>query len=670
MSDENPTVNPPSRLHMGAAYYPEHWPEDRWHEDIYLMKEAGLSVVRMGEFAWSTFEPAAGEFHFEWMERAIKLLGWQEIKTVMGTPTAAPPAWLVQQYPDMLAVDEDGRRVQFGNRCHYCVNSPDFHEATRRIVTAMGEFFGPNPNIIGWQLDNEYGRVCYCERCQKLFQEFLAERYETLENLNQRWSTAYWSQTYSAWDQIPIPIGPHNPGLMLEWKRFITESYRKFQKLQIDALRPYLQPAVWITHNFMGWFDGYDHYTLNQDLDMATWDWYIGTGHNGYQNTSAIHDLTRGFKRQNFWVMETQPGSVNWSPINNMLNKGEGRTMAWQAIGHGADAILYWQWRSALGGQEQYHGTLVDQSGQPRPFYAEVKQTAKEIEKVSSYLAGTKVSARTAILYDYESRWSIQWQPHHKDFDYVNYLTHYYRPLAAANVPVDILSADSVLTGYRMVVAPALLMFDEERVAKLKDFVRLGGYLVLTVRCGMKDRYNALLPSRQPGPLAELGGVQVNEYYALNVPAPIKGNWFEGRVQKWGETLNILDTKNAMVVARYGAFNGWMDGQVAITVCGRGTGMVYYVGAYLDDVTQVTFFNHLIQTSGTRGVFATPNGVEATRRTAANGDEFVILINHESTEKSIALPWPARELLNDRVVENEMKLEALGVAVLTKLNRS
>jgi len=238
MIESNLPSNLVGRLHLGAAYYPEHWPAARWSEDIRLMQAAGLSVVRMGEFAWSTLEPAAGQFNFDWLEDVIARLGAAGIATVLGTPTAAPPAWLVQADPDLLAVDESGRRVQFGNRCHYCVTSPGFHSATRRIVQALAERFGPNPHVIGWQIDNEFNRVCYCPRCQQLFQDYLKETFGSLEALNTHWSTAYWSQTYSAWEQIPIPIGAHNPGLMLAFKHFVTHSYRSYQRLQLDLLRP------------------------------------------------------------------------------------------------------------------------------------------------------------------------------------------------------------------------------------------------------------------------------------------------------------------------------------------------------------------------------------------------------------------------------------------------
>ncbi len=454
-----------NKIHFGAAYYPEHWPEDRWSEDVRLMKDAGFTVVRMGEFAWSTFEHLEGEYNFDWMDRAIDLLAKNGIVTVMGTPTAAPPAWLTQKYPHTLAVDQDGTRREHGRRCHYCVNSPEYHTQTRRIVHAMAAHFGADTNIIGWQFDNEYGTVCYCDTCRALFQQYLTEKFETLADLNEHWSTGYWSQTYTTWDQIPIPKTGHNPGLMLAFQQFVTHSYRRYQKIQLEELRPHLPEGVWVTHNFMKWYPTYNHYDISADLDLASWDWYVGTGHNDYTESGASHDLVRGFKRQNFWLMETQPANVNWSPISNQVNKGECRAMAWHAVGHGADAVLYWQWRSALNGQEQYHGTLVDQSGQPRPFYEEAAQIGDELSRISDLLSGSEIHARAAILHDYDSRWSIDGSRQHRDFDYVKHLVHYYKPLAARNIPVDIISADEVLDKkYRLVIAPGLVILTPERV--------------------------------------------------------------------------------------------------------------------------------------------------------------------------------------------------------------
>jgi beta-galactosidase len=654
-----------SRLNLGAAYYPEHWPEERWLEDIRLMQAAGFTVVRMAEFAWSALEPSAAAFDLDWLARAIQLLADNGIATVLGTPTAAPPAWLVQENPDLLAVDENGRRVQFGNRCHYCVNSPEFRAAARRIVEAMAKRFGANANVAGWQIDNEYNRVCYCERCQGLFQQFLKEKFGSLDALNQHWSTRYWSETYSAWEQIPIPIGYHNPGLMLEFKHFITASYRTFQKMQLDALRPHLKPEVWITHNFMGWFGGFDHYEMARDLDIASWDWYIGTGHHDYLTSGATHDLTRGFKRRNFWLMETQPGHVNWSSINNELNKGEMRCMAWHALAHGAESVLYWQWRSAPGGQEQYHGALLDQSGQPRPLYEEIRQIGQDFKTVSGLLACSEVKAHAAMLNCYGSRWSIELQRHNSDFDYVAHFNSYYRPLAARNVNVDVISADEPLDGYGLVIAPTLIIINQKRVEQLKEFVQRGGALVLGMRTGMKDEFNALLPLRQPGALAELAGVEVEDYYALQKPIPVTARFFTGTSKQWAERLAITDTKNTIPLATYDKANGWLDNRPAITVHPYGGGMVYYVGAYLDEASQQSLMDRILDNTQLR-YFKTPHNIEARTRTGKSGEDITIIINHDPTEQVVQLPWPAVEHLSARKVEDSITLPSYGVAVLTK----
>lgn len=660
-----PVYTPPARLYLGSAFYPEQWPETGWPADIRLMKNAGFNVARMGDFAWSSLEPAAGQFNFDWLDKAITQLAEAGIDSVLATPTAGPPAWLVSQHPDMLPVDPHGQRAQFGNRCHYCVNSPDFHAATRRLVSALAQRFGSNPHVLGWQLDNEYNRNCYCPTCQRKFRQFLQGRYDSLAELNRRWSTAYWSQTYDAWEQIPLPIGPHNPGLMLEHKHFITDSYRRFQKLQIDALRPHLPPHVWITHNFMYWHDGYNHYQLSDDLELASWDWYVGTGHIDPLRHGAAHDLVRGYKRQNFWLIETQPGNVNWRQVNNVVDQGETRRMAWHAVGHGADAVLYWQWRSPLGGQEQYHGTLLDTTGQPRPFYAEAAQIGQDFAAASDLLAGTHPVADTAILFCHDSRWSTGWQPHHQDFNYIEHLLHYYRPLRAQNLGVDILSADAPLDGYRLVVAPALLILNEPRVAHLKAFVEAGGHLVLTLRSGMKDEYNALLPLRQPGALAELAGAEVEDYYALLEPIPVIGDGWQGTSHTWAERLRPLHA-STRVLATYGPSNGWLDGRPAITQHAYGKGAVTFIGAYLDETSQAALIQRLATEAGARPPLSAPPGVEACLRAAPDGRQALILINYTRQPQPITLPWPAHDSLHDQDTVPAFILPPLDVALLTR----
>ncbi len=524
---------------------------------------------------------------------------------------------------------------------------------------------GEHPSVIGWQLDNAYNRVCHCDRCRVHFQRFLRDRFGSLADLNETWSTRYWSQTYSAWEQIPIPIGPHNPGLMLEWRHFMTESYRRFQRLVLDELRPHPRPEVWITHNFMGWFDAFDHYTINADLDMASWDWYIGTGHQDYRTSGATHDLTRGFKRRNFWVMETQVGHTNHMPVNNDLKRGEMRKMAWHAVAHGADAVLYWQWRMAYGGQEQYWSTIVDQAGLPRPYYEEAQEIGQDFTSVGDLLAGTEPVSEVAILNSYDDRWALSIHRHHEDFDYVEHLLNYYRPLAERNVGTDIVSADAPLNGYRLVIAPALHLLNDDRAARLRSFVDGGGHLVLTVRSAVKDDRNALLPSRPPGPLAKLAGVSIEEYFALLEPVPMAGALFSGRSSIWAERLEVHDGAGAEVLARFGPSNGWLDGRPAVTSRASGNGRVYVVGAWLDDDSQRAMMDHILASAGVKPIIKTPDGVEIRERADGDGKRVVILINHGATATTVTLPWPAWEHLSGARDVTEMTLKSYGVGLFS-----
>jgi beta-galactosidase len=661
-------------MHLGAAWYPEHWPEERWPEDVRLMREAGFTVARIGEFAWSSMEPSEGHYDFGWLERAIALLHENGLAIVLGTPTAAPPAWLTHHHPDTLAIEPNGRPAQHGNRCHYAPNSTTYQRYVRRIVEQMAKRFGPDERILGWQIDNEYNRVDYSETSRRQFQAFLKEQYGTLDALNAHWSTAYWSQTYTDWNEVPLPIGPHNPGLMLAFRRFVTKVWRDFQKLQIDTLRLHCRQEQWITHNFMGWFDAFDHYEVARDLSFVSWDWYVGTGHNDYRNSGAVHDLTRGLKRQNFWVMETQPGNVNWAEINNMLHKGEGRCMAWHAVAHGADAVLYWQWRAAPGGQEQLHGSLLGADGNPRPFYAEAQQLGREFQAAREALNGTAPKNEVAILHSYEARWSLNWQRHHKDFDPVEHLRHYYRPLAAQNVGVDILSAEAALEGYKLVLAPALVLLAETTVQNLTAFVEAGGTLVLTVRCGQKDTHNALFPALQPGPLRELAGVEVEEFYPLDTPVPVRVSWqtaMAGESRLWAERLRPL-SDTTEILARFGAANGWLDGGAAVTRHPVGTkgGQVVTVGAVLNDELQADLMRWLVAQAQVMPVLAgTPHGVEAARRVAEDGRAVLFLINHNRQAATLPLPAPplpasVRDLLTGETFTDALPLPPYGVRLV------
>ncbi len=659
-------------MRLGSAWYPEHWPASRWPEDIRLMREAGMTVCRIAEFAWSTMEPYEGVYKFEWLDEAVELLRREGLAVVLGTPTAAPPAWLTRHHPDTLLTHSDGKVAIHGTRCHFNPGSPTYLKYVRRIAEQMARRYGQDARVIGWQIDNEYGNTDYSESTRRNFQHWLKERYKTLDALNDHWSAAYWSQSYIDWNEIPIPRSGHNPGLLLAFKQFATKVINDYQRLQIDAIRQFALPAQWITHNFMGWFDAFDHYVVSEDLDFVSWDWYIGSGQHDFTKTGAIHDLTRGFKRKNFWIMETQPGSVNWSPVNNMLDKGEARCMAWHAVAHGADALLYWQWRSAPGGQEQLHGSLIGADGNPRPFYSEAQQLGRDFEAVSEILSDTAPRNSVAILHSYDSRWSVNWQRHHKDYDPIKQIERVYAPLASRSVGVDIVSSEATLNAYQLAIAPAVVILTPDAARHLTDFVMDGGTLVLMTRTAQKDSHNALFPALQPGPLRELAGVEVAEFYALDKPVPVTARWRgdksdaqTGESALWAELLRPL-SGDTEILATFGESNGWLDGGAAVTrhPVGDKGGQVIAVGAVLDAELQSDFTDWLLALTGVEPVFAgLPAGVEAARRVAHDGSGVTLFINHNRESVTFDLPADSNDLLTGDVCGAATTIAGYGVRV-------
>ena len=655
------------RLWLGAAWYPEQWPQSDWERDLTLMQAAGINVVRVGEFAWSRLEPDEGHYDFDWLARAIRMAQRHRIAVVIGTPTDAPPAWLTSRYPQVLRVGPDGRRAEHGGRRQFSYSSPLYRKFCRDIVTRLAQRFGRDPDVIGWQIDNEYTDESYDAATRAQFQRWLQHRFGTLNALNRAWTTAYWSQTYSAWSQIPLNAQPGNPGLLLAHRHFVTHTWRTYQRNQIAALRPAIEPRQFITSNFggLGWSDNWDHYALARDLDLASWDDYVGEGHLDVYRNAAISDFVRGWKRRDYWVMEAQPGFVDWAPTNNALDRGEVRAMTWQSIGHGADAVLFWQWRSALNGQEQYHGALVGADGSPLPLYGEVARIGREFGHASAAIAGTAPLSQVAILTSYDSRWAIDFQRHSAGYRQLETLLDYYRPLEDQTHSVDIVSASAPLGRYKVVVAPGLNVIPQNLARRLEAYVHGGGHLILGPRSGMKDEYDRLYVERQPGPLLAVLGGRVQQYYALDSRVAVSGPAGTGMASIWAEALQPL-LPGTRVLLRYAPNSSWLSGQPAALQRNYGRGEITYLGALLDpDLTRKLLRRALAAAHIAFSRIVVPPEVELMRR-EGGGRRITILINHGATPRTVALPEVMTDVLHPGVELRQVTLRAQDVAVLER----
>lgn len=657
------TTVAPAPIAFGAAWYPEQWPEAQWAHDLALMRKTRMNVVRVGEFAWSTMEPRQGEFDFDWLDRAIDAAVAQGFDVVLGTPTAAPPAWLTEAYPDVLRVGEDGVRAGHGGRRHFSFASARYRRFARRIASEMARRYGRNPNVIGWQIDNEIGPPSFDGEARARWSAWLEAKYVSVDELNARWSTAYWSQTYQRFDQVPLrATGQQNPALLLDFKRFVTDVWTDYVDNQASAIREHADGRQWITTNTMHWNGGFDHPKMHRDLDLAAWDNYIPDGRPDWLDNGAQHDLVRGYLRRNFWVMETQAGHVDWVEINRALDPGQVREMGWQAIGHGADGLLYWQWRSALNGQEQYYGVLAGPGGEPTYIFDEIARTGAEFERAAPALAGTAPRAEVAMLFSYDSRWAIEIQRHHRDFEPIAAFMSWYRPLRTQAQAVDIVPVDAPLDDYRLVVAPHLNVLPASDAMRLEAYVRRGGCLVLGPRSGMKDEFNALHTERQPGPLVEALGARVEQFYALDEAVGVSGALGSGEVRIWGEMLRTRSPATK-VLMRYRHPGGWLDTEAAMVARELGKGVITYVGAWLDDALMQVWAARALERVGIEPILAdVPDGVEVASRVGA-GSRVLILINHADTPRRIALPRAMVDVLAGGELR-KFELPAHEVAVL------
>lgn len=658
-------------MYYGADYYPEHWPEERWAADAEMMAEARLNVVRLAEFAWARLEPEPGRFDFAWLDRAIETVAARGIQVVLGTPTAAPPAWLVRRNPEVLRVTADGRRVHFGFRRSVCLVSPAYREHSARIVRAMAEHYRDHPAVVGWQIDNEFGchnsARCYCEECGRAFQGWLRTRYGTLEALNEAWGTVFWSHTYDDWAEIPLPFADvelPNPGQALDYRRFASDANVAYQRLQVEILRE-LCPGHFVTHNMMAnQFQELNYFDLARDLDFVSWDNYPDFHTADPAALAFNHTQIRGWKGANFWVMEQEAGPPGNRVLAPTPRPGNIRLWSYQAIAHGAEAIVYFRWRTATFGAEEYWHGILDHHGRPGRRYDEVQRMGRELQRVGDQIVGAEVRAEVALVFDWDSAFAFQVQPNSPQFNYIEHLSRYYAPLHRRNVPVDVVPWSADLRRYKLVLAPALYLLPPEAAAHLQGYVERGGTILFDVRTGAKDAYNRVAAGPLPGLVAELCGVVVDEYDALppEVSAPLVfDNPTADEALEGGVWCDVLSPQGAKVMARYGGRYYACRPAVTVNACGRGRAV--YVGTVGNPAAYDRLLESLLQSVGVQPLLTTPPGVEVAARWQGT-QRLLFVLNHTGTPQTVSLPAEYQDLLSGQVLNGAATLPPKEVWIL------
>ncbi len=664
-------------MYFGVDYYPEHWPRERWAKDVQLMKEANMNVVRMAEFAWAVMEPQEGVYDFRWLDDIIAICEKAGIDVVLGTPTATPPKWLVNQYPDILMQDSKGHARGFGSRRHYCYNNPDYRRLSQGIAEKMAARYEGHSAVIAWQIDNEFGchdtARCFCSHCHQAFQDWLKEKYTSIGQLNEAWGTVFWSQTYSNWSDVILPSytvcdtqapgqANHNPGLLLDFYRFSSDSAVSYQQLQIDVLRKHSEKPI--THNLMGHFSQLDYFDLSRDLDFVSWDNYPSNqwGTNSHQSVAMAHALMWGVKNKNFWVMEQQSGPCGWNAMGRTPRPGQLRLWSYQALAHGAEALVYFRWRACLFGTEQYWHGVLDHDGVPRRRYRELAATGAELHSLSTFFEDSVVKAETALLKSYDSLWSHEFQPHTAGFDYNGTLLQYYQALSDQHIPCHVTGVHSDLKHYKLVIAPALNVMDTELQEQLQAYVEDGGNLVITFRSGTRHSDNSMTETPIPGYFQAMAGIEVEEFDVLNnkETAAVTGVFGQGAASAWADVIRCC---GAEALARYSS--QFYAGRAAVTSNQVGRGKVYYIGCDLDGPAVLRLLGYISRQAGAEPALKHPSpGVEAVPKKSADGSDYLVLLNHNDHDVTVSVERAYRDLLGEKEGSGEFLLKPYGAAVL------
>ncbi len=606
------------------------------------MREMGLNCVRLGDFCWSRLEPREGDYRLDWLDDAIAVLGDHGIRTMLTLPTVGPPRWVSMQYPETLPVRRDGQRMPFGSRNHICINTPISQQLNLRLLDVLLERFSRNPRIFSWALGNEIGKqfACYCPICLRLFQEWLRQRYITIDKLNEAWGTVFWSQEYSDFDQVVHPLERPNPGLHLDWQRFRSDSMIHFCQPQIERIHE-KDPDKPVTVNFRLAPDEHDCFELARQLDVVGANFYPGPMTSEEQRHSHYLDLFRGIGRQQpFWIMEAQTGIMPLIPKEDFQNPvgcsllpsptpGQIRLWAYASIAGGANMINYYMWQEAPFGDECLSTGILDHAGRPRPrLVKELKATIEEL-KVLEPFATQVVRSKVAVLFDYPSWWANRTYRLTEPFSHLNLRQEFVQTFYQLGLPCDIIDIEQ-LESYKVVVVSNMQIITADIRDRFAAFVRNGGHLLFTFRGGLRETSGQIIGDPFPGLLSPLLGMTIEESEPLHLDTTVnlKMSFLDqpcvGRT--WTDTL-ILD--GAEPLGCYA--DGCLNGNICFSCRRLEKGCSYYLGTLPDRPGLLGVLRHILGQANVVPLADVPEGVVVGERSGRSG-RALFLINFNDSD--------------------------------------
>jgi beta-galactosidase len=667
------------KIYYGAAYYPEAWDSSQIDSDIRYMKELNMNVMRIGEFAWSTMEPGEGNYNFKWLHRVIEKLKANEIDVILGTPTATPPAWMLEKYPSMLATSSSGEKKRHGGRRDCSYSSKLYRQKSVEICERMAKEFGNKPGVIGWQTDNEFGlSFDYSPETELLWHQWLQKEYGSIDNLNKAWATRLWSQTYSSFGQIHMPRYTkkdggedqvwHHPSLYFAWKKFTNLQIEEFEKLQEAALRKHSKLPV--THDSMPG-QPVDYETVMSTCDFAAVNCYHG--YRAYDIVPSNYDRMRGMKKGFHWLFETAPGfSGGDRTWYNHEPAGSERAFVWLNYALGGQGTMFWLWQQHRAGQEMVHGAILSVWGKPLANYFRLKQIGEELKKTSDFQIQNPVSqAKVAIVYSHQAHYGLEVEPYVGELKYYgDWSKRFYVPLWQSHLHRDVIYQSADLSPYKMVIVPMAPILIPAFRAKLKKFVENGGIAVVGPMSGYRNVDWSAFTKHATGDLEDWMGIEVLERNPISsipadplIPVNLTISEYSGKDAVCGLWTESLSSPSGKVLAIYE--DGLLKGKPAIVQNKVGKGSVVYFGTEPGKEATQFLYSSLAKSQGIEAEAHGGEGVMVVPR----GNKACILVNLTNETKTVTIAGLANGenlITSKKIASDSFTLEPYEVVVARK----
>jgi beta-galactosidase len=646
----------------GVAYYPEYMPYDRTDKDIALMKQAGITVVRMGESSWGLWEPEEGKFEYAWMDSVVEKMHRAGIRVIMGTPTYSIPAWLYKKHPEIVVTRLNGQYLHYGLRQNTDLMNPTFRFYCERIIRKLLEHYKNNPAVIGWQIDNETSTAGAANPdVQEGFKKYLRNKFITVDEMDKQWGLNYWGQRIYDWSQLPERDGIINPGWKLEWERYSQWITTDFLAWQGKIVNEYKRPDQFVTHDFAGPpRPEVNEHDIARSLDIAAANPYHGTQDDfDGERSSSVGDYMRSLKQTNYLITETNAEAIGWdSKEQYPPYDGQLRLDVYTHAASGANMVEYWHWHSIHYGQETYWKGVLGHDLGPGRTYEEVARTARELRRIGPEIANLRRNNKVAILYSDDSYYGIEFMKFSDRVNYQTILQQMYSALYRNNIGVDFVFPESTnFADYKVILVPPLYVASDEVLKKISDYVLNGGNVVMSFKSGFCNEYSTVRWTMAPGPLREAAGFHYQEFSSLKQPLSLKGDPFhaggENKVSEWAEML-IPDTAEPLAFYDHPFFGKYP----AITRNKFGHGTLTYEGTVLSEALQEKLLLGVLQAAGlTSSDQQLPPTVRVKHGVNGKGRTIHYYLNYSSEPQTFTYAYGAgADLLSQKPVASSQKI--------------